>query len=141
MAHISKVKVVRPGTPPVSEEATIVSDTPGEFRKKETLYRTYQLLWYVLGVIETIMFLRFLFKVLGANTFTPFVRMLYGVSGVFVGPFLGTFPIAMVDRYAFEWATIVAMIMYALIAYGIVHLIQFFKPTSPHEVEEAVDNP
>ncbi len=140
-ARISKVKVIRQGTPPVAEEATIVSEAPGEFRKKETIYRTYQVIWYLLGVVETLLFLRFLFKLLGASIISPFVRMLYDVSGVFAAPFIGMFPIAAVDRAVFEAASVVAMIIYAMIAYGIIYLFQFFKPADPHEVEDVVDNP
>ena len=40
----------------------------------------------------------------------------------------------------FEWSTLIAMAVYAIIAYGIVALFQLVKPTNPEEVEQTVDN-
>ncbi len=142
MAKATRVRVVHPTVPhPVATEGTVVEDTPQDFRKKEAIFRTYQVLWYILGVIETLLLLRFLFKVLGASTASPFVMFLYDLSGVFVAPFAGMFRVETYGQSAIEWSALIAMLMYALITYGIVYLFQLIKPTDAGEVEETVENP
>src|SRR5262245_53713361 len=47
--------------------------------------------YFVLGVLEVILLLRFLFRLLGANEGSGFIMFLYGLSHVFVAPFSGIF--------------------------------------------------
>ncbi len=54
-------------------------------------------------------------------------------------PFYGVFNVTVTDRAVFEWSTIIAGIVYALLAYGIIQLLQIMKPTNPDEVEQTVD--
>ena len=109
--------------------------------KKKVIFRTYQVIWYVLGVMETLLLFRFIFKLLGANPGTPFVRFLYSISGIFLTPFRAIFPTTTVEGSIFEGSTLVAMAIYVVIAYGIVHLFQLVKPVKSDEVERVVDNP
>src|SRR3990172_1913185 len=108
--------------------------------KKKVIFRTYQVIWYVLGVIETLLLFRFIFKLLGANPGTPFVRFLYTISGSVLAPFKAIFPTTTVEGSIFEGSTLVAIAIYVVIAYGIVHLFQLVKPVKKDEVEQVVDN-
>ncbi|NLN65217.1 MAG: YggT family protein [Clostridiaceae bacterium] len=89
--------------------------------------RTKNITYYLLGLIEVILVLRFLFMLLGANPRSGFTSFLYLFSGIFIAPFSGIFnPITttgLVSRSVFDPATIVAMVIYALIAWGIVRLL------------------
>jgi len=79
--------------------------------------------YFVLGVLEVILLLRFLFRLLGANRFNDFVSFLYGLSHVFVGPFNGIFnDQALGSHSVFEVSTLIAMLIYALLAWGLVSL-------------------
>lgn len=78
--------------------------------------------YFVLGVLEVIMLLRLIFHLLGANQDNSFVTFLYNLSHVFVGPFNGIFNDQALGRSVFELSTLVAMLIYALIAWGIVAL-------------------
>lgn len=100
----------------------------------------YQIIWYILAVIEVLLGFRVALKALGANPLSPFVSMIYAISDIFAYPFLGILKTTVVDNSVFEWSTIIAAIVYALIAYGLVHLFQLVKPVSPREVSEAVDD-
>ncbi len=85
----------------------------------------YQLIYVVLYVVEAVLLLRFLFKLLGANPFNGLVAMLYQISLVFLAPFAGMFPAASVGpNMVFEPSVLVAMAIYAIIAYVIVLLIK-----------------
>jgi hypothetical protein len=79
--------------------------------------------YFVLGVLEVVLALRFIFRLLGANQGNGFVMFLYGLSHVFVAPFNGIFNDQTLGNVSvFEVSTLIAMILYALIAWGIVSL-------------------
>ncbi len=79
--------------------------------------------YFVLGVLEVIMGLRFLFRLLGASEGNDFIMSLYNLSHVFVAPFNGIFNDQTIgSRSVFELSTLVAMLIYALIAWGLVSL-------------------
>lgn len=78
---------------------------------------------------------------LGANPSSGFVALIYAVTDPLALPFRGIFNITAVTPGAyFEWSTLVAMVVYLLIAYGLVHLMQIMKPTNPQEVDRKVEN-
>ena len=124
------------GTPPVQTE-----HPQKAYVKKKAIFRTYQIIWYVLGLIEVLLTFRVLLKMLGANEGSGFVNLIYAISDPLALPFRGIFNITAVTPGAyFEWSTLVAMIVYLIIAYGLVHLMQIVKPTTPQEVERKVEN-
>lgn len=98
----------------------------------EWYIRAHNMIMYVLGVIEVLLGLRLLFKLLGANPGNSFVSFLYSLTNVFVIPFKGIFKTVASDggaaNFVFEPATAVAMIMYGIIAYGVVRLIRLRLP-------------
>lgn len=110
-----------------------------EYNTKKVIFRTYQVIWYILGVLEVLLAFRILLKMLAANPSSGFARLIYGLTDVFALPFYGLFGITVANGSIFEWSTIVAGIVYALLAYGIVQLLQIMKPTNPAEVNESVD--
>lgn len=83
--------------------------------------------YWILGILEALLAFRLVFKLLGANAGSSFVSLIYSVSGVFVTPFSGIFRTGVTQgietKAVLEPATIIAMIVYALIGYGIVRLI------------------
>jgi hypothetical protein len=84
--------------------------------------------YYILGAIEIILVFRFVLKLLGASLASGFVRFVYSFGGVFISPFEGIFRRAVAPGVetasVFEPATIVAMIVYAILAWGIVKLVR-----------------
>jgi hypothetical protein len=78
--------------------------------------------YFVLGVLEVILLLRLLFHLLGANTSSSFITFLYDLSHTFVVAFNGIFNDQALGRSVFEFSTLIAMIVYALIGWGIVSL-------------------
>jgi len=55
------------------------------------LYLGTQITWYILGVIETLLALRFLLKLLAANPSAGFSNFIYTLSYPFAAPFLNVF--------------------------------------------------
>lgn len=109
------------------------------YQGKKAIFRAYQVIWYILGVIEVLLAFRFVLRLLGANPNSGFVSLIYGVSSPFIAPFRGIFPTPSFEGSVLEWATLIAMIVYAVVAYGIVYLLQIGKPVGPEEVERSVD--
>lgn len=114
--------------------------TPASYQKKKVIFRAYQIIWYILGVIEVLLAFRVVLKALSANQGSAFVSFIYALSDPFALPFSGIFGLTVSRGNVIEWSTFVAMAVYALIAYGIVKLMQLIKPTNPVEVSETVDN-
>jgi hypothetical protein len=91
-------------------------------------YKTRNAIFYILGFIEVLLAFRFVFKLLGANPASGFVRFIYTLSGILTAPFSGIFSSytsqGLVYRSIFEPSVIVALIVYAIAAWGIVKLIK-----------------
>ena len=85
-----------------------------------------RLVWFVAWVVDVLCGLRFLLRLLGASTFSPFVNLEYSLSEPLVAPFRGIFPESGSGRYVWEPAALVAILVYALIAGGVVALIRIF---------------
>lgn len=100
-------------------------------RKANLRYWATSVIYFLLGVLEVILGLRFIFRLFGANENNDFILALYNFSHVFVGPFNNIFNDQSIgSRSVFELSTVVAMLIYALIAWGLVALARvLFAPT------------
>jgi hypothetical protein len=92
-------------------------------RRANLRYWTAAVVYFLLSVLEILLVLRFLFRFLGANEGNGFVLFLYNFTYVFVAPFEGIFrDPSFSQNHVFEVSTLLAMLIYALIAWGIVAL-------------------
>lgn len=96
-------------------------------------------MWYVWGILEALLALRFVLKLLGANPTAGFTQFIYNVSYPFTAPFLSVFRVSQVEGSIFEWTTLLAMLVYWLIAWGIVKLFVIGKPVSTQEAAVKLD--
>ncbi|BCL79766.1 YggT family protein [Ktedonobacteria bacterium brp13] len=117
----------------------------GQVEKREEVYVDRELqranlrLWlvrftyFLLSVLLIVLGLRFIFRLLGANSYNAFVSGLYSVSDFFVTPFNGIFgEPSLRSTFVFDVSTLIAMLIYALIFWGIASLIRVLlaPPTS-----------
>jgi hypothetical protein len=100
-------------------------------RRSNLRYWTTNVIYFLLGVLEVILGLRFIFRLFGANEDNDFILALYNFSHVFVGPFNNIFNDQTIGSHSvFELSTLVAMLIYALIGWGLVSLARvLFAPT------------
>jgi len=84
-----------------------------------------QVIWFVAGIILILLALRFIFALLGANPGNGFVNFIYSSSHPFVAPFFGIFSYNNYQLGAarFEIYTLVAIFIYAAIAWGLTALV------------------
>lgn len=95
--------------------------------------------WFVFGFIEILIAIRFVLKMLGANSEAGFAQLVYGVSDVLIAPFSTLFGTQQVEGAVFEWSALVAIAIYALIAWGIVALISAVVPREHAETVERIE--
>jgi hypothetical protein len=103
----------------------------GVYKSHNNTLKFRKIVYYILGVLEVFFAFRLIFKLLGANPASYFVSLIYSTSGIFLTPFNGIFRTAVNNgietRSILEPTTIIAIIVYAIFAYGIVRLIEIIK--------------
>lgn len=90
-----------------------------------------RVVWYITGVIVALLVLRLILQLLGANQGNPFVDLVYGISGFFAWPFFGMF--SYTPSYGvsyFEVSTLVAIVIYTLIGWGLANLFLLNRRTT-----------
>ncbi len=110
------------------------------FQKKKAIFRIHQIIWYILAVIEVLLGFRMSLKALGADPTSGFTNAVYAISNLFALPFRNILPASVSGNSVIEWSTMIAGIVYLVIAYGIIHLILMLKPVTPQEVSQNVDS-
>lgn len=88
-----------------------------------------RIIWFVAGVLLVLLAFRFILTLLGANPNNGFADFIYSVSHPFVAPFFGLFGYKLqygVSR--FELYTLIAMAVYAIIAWGLARLVTLNQP-------------
>lgn len=100
------------------------------------LYRGAQVVWYSLYVIEGLLAIRFVLKLLQANADAFFTSFIYVVSGIFTFPFAAVFQNTSVASSVLEWTTILAMLVYWLLAVAIIKLFVMSKSVSSGEADQ-----
>jgi uncharacterized membrane protein len=78
-----------------------------------------RIIWYIAGFIIVLLVLRVILFMLGASQGSAFVDFIYSLSGVFAAPFSGIFPTPTYGEFGIDSASLVAIAVYALIAWGV----------------------
>ena len=98
-------------------------------------FRAAAVVGFIVGVIDILIAARFLGKLLGASGSSAFVSFIYSVSGPLVAPFTGIFGNGGSKANSFETADLVAIVVYAVIGWGLVMLIRII--TAPRGTKPA----
>ena len=98
-------------------------------------FRAAAFVGFVVGVVDVFVTARFLGKLLGASAQSAFVNFIYQVSSPMVAPFTGIFGNTGSKTNTFETASLVAIVVYAVIGWGLVVLIRIV--TAPHGTKPA----
>lgn len=97
------------------------------------LYRTTQIIWYIVSLLEVLLLLRFLLKLFAANPEAGFTNFIYTITWLFANPFLLVFETMRIEGSVFEWSTLLAMGIYALLGWLLVKAIVMARPVSTKE--------
>ena len=127
-----------PAAAPAPAPAAAPASAPTQYtsagQEGSSNFRATAVVGFIVGIIDVLIAARFLGKLLGASSQSAFVHAIYQVSGVFVAPFTGIFGDTGNKTNTFETASLVAIVVYAVVAWGIVVLIRIVtapKGTKP----------
>lgn len=134
-------------TPPPAPAASVDSDagsasTRIDIRQEEgrtvrfVIGKTRDFLQWLAIVVEILLFLRFIFSLIGANQSNVFADFLYALTNVILAPFsnLVSNP-NFHGNDVFEWNTLIAMAIYALIFWLLMRFVKLLvsEPQEPVE--------
>lgn len=130
MAEISKETVTTQG----SNINPVVNTTTKKTSVRSTATSSQMveyLVYFLFGALEILLAFRLVLKLLGASISSAFVGLIYRLTGIFILPFEGIFRRGYAQgvetRSIFEPSTLVAIIVYAFLAWGIIKLIQILS--------------
>jgi uncharacterized protein YggT (Ycf19 family) len=118
-----------PASAPVQAERVSVTEQPSYN------FRAAAVVGFIVGVIDIVVAARFLGKLLGASSQSQFLTLIYNVSSPLVAPFRGIFGNGGSSANSFETASLVAIVVYAVIGWGLVVLIRI--ATAPRGTKPA----
>ncbi|MEA4908644.1 MAG: YggT family protein [Anaerolineaceae bacterium] len=119
-------KYPRPPGPtrPVSvhpDEQYVVEDRVIENRSLPV--RLSQLVWLLNGLLEAAIGLRVFLKLIAANPASPFAALVYAFTDLCLWPFNGLTAAPAAGGMVLEISSLIAMVVYAVIAWGVVQLV------------------
>lgn len=89
------------------------------------------LVYFFFGILEILLAFRLVLKLMGASVLSAFVGLIYGITGIFIIPFEGIFHRGFTQGIEttsiLEPSTLVAIIVYGVLAWGIVKLLKILS--------------
>lgn len=109
-------------------------------KQRVVTFKATQLIWLLFGLLEAAIGLRVLFKLIAVNPGNPFAAFLYAVTDLFLWPFASLVASPAVDGNVLEISSIIAMIIYALIAWALERLVYvvFYRPRGVVQTRQTV---
>jgi len=120
---------------PIQQPASAPVQSPSVAEEGRYNFRAAAVVGFVVGVVDIFIAARFLGKLLGASSQSAFVNFIYQVSSPMVAPFNGIFGNGGSSTNTFETASLVAIVVYAVIGWGLVVLIRI--ATAPRGTKPA----
>lgn len=88
-----------------------------------TAYRVSALVWLMFGILISAIGLRVFLRLIGANPANFFAQFVYSTTDIFLWPFFGLTGTPAANGMVLEIPSIVAMLVYAIIAWAIARFI------------------
>ena len=119
------------------QEVTTTEHEQGRGQRVAT-FKATQIIWLLLGLLEAAIALRVVFKLIAVNAANPFAKLLYGVTNLFVAPFKSLVGNPTSGGNVLEVTSIIAMLVYLLIAWGIERIVYvlFYRPRGPVSIRQ-----
>ncbi len=100
--------------------------------QRQGLYQLSALIGFPFGVLEGLIGIRILLRLIAANPANAFARFIYDVTAIFLAPFFGLVATPAAGGSVLEISSIIAMVVYALVAWAIIRLVWllFYHPAA-----------
>jgi hypothetical protein len=130
---------VRTGKTDVAQDGTVILEHTQSVASQASPKSTaINIVWYLYGLVAILLAVRFVLKLTGANGNTGFVNFIYSITDFLSKPFDAVFGVATASNgkftSVFEPSILVAIVVYGLIAWGIVKLITINSPRDTVDV-------
>lgn len=109
--------------PVAAVDRTVATTYDPYATRRQSSYRLMQAVYLVFGIVEALIAIRFVLRLLGANPNAGFAEFIYGVTAPLVAPFVGLFGSPSAGGSVFELTSVVALIVYALVAWLVGRLV------------------
>lgn len=115
----------------VSEVRTTQNEADRE--QRIFTFKLTQVVWLLFGMLEGLLALRFGLKLIAANPGSPIAAAIYGFTDLFLFPFAGLTSTPTSGGMVLELSTVIAMVVYALIAWALAKTINvvLYRPRGP----------
>jgi len=120
-ARLVPVSTSGPAGTTAHQTETFTSD-PYAVRREGTL-RVQKGIYLLFGILEGLLAIRFVLGLLGANPNAGFAQFIYGITKPSLAPFVGLFGTVRIGGSAFDVSPLVAILIYALIAWVLVKAV------------------
>lgn len=133
VARAERQEVVTPSGEVVGQDVAVAELVDNVEARRSNANWIAGLVYFLFGVIEIAIALRVLLKLIAANADAGFARFIYGVTGPFVAPFQNIVGTPAADNGAtFEVSSVLAIIVYLILSWIIVRLLQLLidRPAS-----------
>jgi len=119
------------------QEVRTTEHEPGREQRVAT-FKATQIIWLLLGLLEASIALRVVFKLIAVNAANPFAKLLYSVTNIFVAPFKSLVGNPTSGGNVLEITSIIAMLVYLLIAWGIERIVHvlLYRPRGPVSIRQ-----
>ncbi|MGB4768212.1 MAG: hypothetical protein WBP22_03050 [Candidatus Saccharimonas sp.] len=111
-----------------SGDTTVQRQTVAQRNHTSGAVLAQRVIWFIVGLINIIVAIRFVLLLLGANREAGFTDLVYSLSTPFVAPFVGIFGEPTYGRAVFEVSSVLAIVIYTLVGWGIAKLLTIARP-------------
>ncbi|MQC26296.1 MAG: YggT family protein [Chloroflexi bacterium] len=101
----------------------MTTSTQTDAVRRLVLSKVTQFIWWATGLLEGAIGLRVLLKLMAANPNNPFASFVYSLTDIFLWPFVSLTATPSADGIVMEISSLIAMIVYLLLAWGLVELM------------------
>ena len=91
---------------------------------EEIMQRVTGLILFGVGLLNSLILTRFLFKMMDANPANPFAQFIYSTTGPLLSTFRGLVQVVSVNGSVFEFQDLIAIAVYAMLGWSTAHLIR-----------------
>jgi YggT family protein len=116
-APVTTTEVVTTAPPAAAVDRGTATAYDPYATRRQTGYRLVQAIYLIFGIIEALLVIRLVLRASGANPAAGFAQFVYGVTAPFLAPFVGLFGSPQAGGSVLEIHTIVALVVYALVAW------------------------
>ncbi len=111
--------IVDTGTAEVAQQ--VVEDNAAE--RYVGLQRLTQFIWLMFGIIIGMIAIRVALMLIGANPASGFASLVYGVTDIFLWPFMGLTAVPSLGGFALDIPALIGMLVYLLVGWLVVRLV------------------